>query len=213
MTKVKICGITNLEDALAAVDAGADLLGFNFYRPSARYVEPEKAKQITEELKRARDNSPTMVGVFVEEPLGSLVETVNQVELDGIQLHGNESPEFCASLRSLTAGTTIIKALRVNNQFDPNIASSFPVDAIMLDAFHPELRGGTGRTIDWSVARATRHLVNQFFLSGGLTPANVAQAIASVEPFAVDACSSLESLPGRKDERLMKEFVSAVRNG
>jgi phosphoribosylanthranilate isomerase len=214
MVKVKICGITNFEDAVAATEAGADMLGFNFYRPSSRYIEPDRAREIVDCLRSdGQENPPTMVGVFVDESIDAVVRMVNDARLDAVQLHGDESPEFCAEMNSLLPDKAIIKALRVNGSFDPQTASSYSVNAIMLDAFHEQLRGGTGRVIDWDVARTVRDLVPQLFLSGGLSPENVAEAIVRVQPFAVDACSSLESSPGRKDASRMKEFVRAVRNG
>lgn len=211
MVKVKICGITNLEDAVVATAAGADMLGFNFYRPSSRYIEPARAREIIEQLRETENSSIQMVGVFVDESIDSVVRIVNQVSLDAVQLHGDESSEFCAELNSLLPGKPIIKALRVNGSFDPQTASSYADQAIMLDAFHEQLRGGTGRVIDWEIAGTVRDLVPQLFLSGGLSPENVAEAISRVRPFAVDACSSLESSPGRKDAARIKEFVRAVR--
>jgi len=214
MVKVKICGITNFEDALAATEAGADMLGFNFYRASSRYIEPDRAREIVARLRSdGQNSSTTMVGVFVDESIDSVVRIVNQVSLDAVQLHGDESPELCAELKSLVPDKAIIKALRVNGSFDPRSACSYSVKAIMLDAFHEQLRGGTGRVIDWNIAGTVRDLIPQLWLSGGLSPENVAEAISRVQPFAVDACSSLESAPGRKDASRMKEFVRAVRNG
>jgi len=214
MTHVKICGITNLADARAALDAGADMLGFNFYRPSSRYIEPDRAREIIDQLKAAQpDSSIQTVGVFVNELIESITQIANEAQLDAVQLHGDESPEFCAQLDSSLARTTVIKALRVNGAFEPGVAAAYAVDAIMLDAFHEELRGGTGKVIDWKIARAVRDLVPRLILSGGLSPENVAEGIARVEPFAVDACSSLESSPGRKDAARMKEFVRTARNG
>jgi phosphoribosylanthranilate isomerase len=214
MVKIKICGITNFADAAAAVEAGADMLGFNFYRPSARYIEPESARAIIDRLRDVQTNSAIqMVGVFVNEAIKSIARVVKGAKLDAVQLHGDESPEFCARVRSSLPDTSVIKALRVDGAFDPTIAASYKADAIMLDAFHEELRGGTGRVIDWDVARAVRDLVPRLILSGGLSPANVTAAITRVEPFAVDACSSLESSPGRKDAARVREFVRAARNG
>jgi len=214
MVKIKICGITNFEDAVAATEAGADMLGFNFYRPSSRYIEPDLVREIVARLRSDSQNrSITMVGVFVDESIDSLVRIVNEVRLDAVQLHGDESPEFCAELKSFVPDKAIIKALRVNGSFDPRSASSYSVQAIMLDAFHEQLRGGTGRVIDWDIAKTVRDLIPQLWLSGGLSPENVAEAISRVKPFAVDACSSLESSSGRKDVLRMKEFVRAVRNG
>jgi len=149
----------------------------------------------------------------VDESIDSVVRIVNEASLDAVQLHGDESLEFCAELKSLVPDKAIIKALRVNGSFDPRSASSYSVQAIMLDAFHEQLRGGTGRAIDWDIAKKVRDLVPQLWLSGGLSPENVAEAISRVKPFAVDACSSLESAPGRKDASRVKEFVRAVRNG
>ena len=214
MVKIKICGIANFKDAVAATEAGADMLGFNFYRPSSRYIEPDLVREIVARLRSDSQNrSITMVGVFVDESIDSVVRIVNEASLDAVQLHGDESPEFCAELKSLVPDKAIIKALRVNGSFDPRSASSYSAKAIMLDAFHEQLRGGTGRVIDWDIAKTVRDLIPQLWLSGGLSPKNVSAAISRVQPFAVDACSSLESSPGRKDASRMKEFVRAVRNG
>jgi phosphoribosylanthranilate isomerase len=142
-----------------------------------------------------------------------VVRVVNDARLDAVQLHGDESPEFGAELKLRLPDKAIIKALRVNGSFDPRTARSYSVQAIMLDAFHEQLRGGTGRVIDWDIAKQVRDFIPQLILSGGLSPENVAEAISRVQPFAVDVCSSLESSPGRKDASRMKEFVRAVRNG
>jgi phosphoribosylanthranilate isomerase len=215
MTLVKICGITGLDDARAAIAAGADMLGFNFYRPSPRYVEPQHAKAIIETLRNETEGeSVTMVGVFVNESSpDSVVRVVEQTGIGAVQLHGDESIEFCQTLRPLLNGKDLIKVLRVIGRFTPAETDAYDADAIMLDSFHSEIRGGTGEVFDWSIARSVRALVRRLFLAGGLSPDNVAQAIAQVEPFAVDACSSLESSPGLKDAARMKAFVQAVRNG
>ncbi len=214
MPKIKICGITNLEDGTAAIGAGADMLGFNFYLPSSRYLKPARARQMIERLRSHQEGRPiAMVGVFVNESIESLMHIARDLILDAIQLHGEETPEYCTQLKTRLPEAIIIKALRVNGAFEPRNVTSYLTDAIMLDAFHEKLRGGTGQTIDWNIARATRDLVPQLFLSGGLSPENVTEAIARVQPFAVDACSSLEASPGRKDPARVKEFVRAVRNG
>ena len=228
MVKVKICGITSLNDALAAIEAGADMLGFNFYRPSPRFIEPEHASQI---IDRVRRDAPSvkLVGVFVNEDLDNLLLTVSLFGIDMVQLHGDESPDMCRELSGRLeladdpgAGIVksfrgenypaaeIIKALRVTDDFDVSDTTRYAVDAIMLDAFHQTLRGGTGKTIDWDIARAAAARVERLFLSGGLSPENVAEAIARVRPFAVDACSSLEAAPGRKDASRMRAFVRAA---
>jgi phosphoribosylanthranilate isomerase len=214
MTLIKICGITNLEDARAAIEAGADMLGFNFYRPSPRFIEPQNAYEISSALRKEHtDRSVAMVGVFVNEPSPeAVVEIMEAIGLDAVQLHGDEPNQFSKRLKALLPGKLLIKAVRVNDSFEAAEVENYESDAIMLDAFHPELRGGTGRVIDWSIARRAREFVPRLFLSGGLSPENVAQAIAEVQPFGVDACSSLESSPGHKDADCMKAFVRAVRS-
>lgn len=214
MVKVKICGITSLKDARSAIEAGADMLGFNFYRPSPRFIEPADVKKIVESLRgEIESRELTMVGVFVnQESAEDVVDIVDEAGLNAVQLHGDESVEFCATLRQLLNGKLLIKALRVTDTFAPADAQRYAADAIMLDAFHLEMRGGTGHTFDWTIARLARELVPRLFLAGGLSPENVAEAILEVEPFAVDACSSLESGPGRKSAERMKAFVRAARN-
>lgn len=204
MTFVKICGITNLDDAIAAVEAGADALGFNFYRPSPRYISPQNARQIVEQL----PPSILTVGVFVNEDSDSLLETAAEAGVFALQLHGDESPEYCRKL----AGRYIIKALGAAEDFDAGQANAYEVEAIMLDRKDDTLRGGTGRTFDWSIARHANQLKAKLFLAGGLSPENVAEAIATVRPYAVDACSSLEDSPGAKNHERMRLFVKTVRS-
>ena len=215
MTLIKICGITSIDDARAAVEAGADMLGFNFYRPSPRFIEPAEARAIIESLQSKIDDQPiTTVGVFVNEASpGSLMQIVEESGANAVQLHGEESIEFCQRLKLLLNGKSLIKVLRVIGRFTPTETEAYDADAIMLDSFHSEMRGGTGHVFDWSIARSVRELVPRLFLAGGLSPANVAQAIAQVNPYAVDACSSLESAPGQKDAARIRAFVQAVRNG
>jgi phosphoribosylanthranilate isomerase len=201
MTLVKICGITSCADALAAVAAGADALGFNFYRPSPRYISPETAREITNQL----PTSVLKVGVFVNEELESVVRIVTEVGLSGVQLHGDESPEYCEAL----AGNYIIKVFRAGDDFD---IEAYTVEAIMLDTKDDMLRGGTGRIFDWSLAHRPESSKPRLFLAGGLSPENVAEAITTVRPYAVDACSSLEISPGRKDHARMRAFVAAARS-
>jgi len=197
MVRVKICGITNLTDARAAVDAGADLLGFNFFRPSPRFIEPDDAREIIARLRTelaAGVRPLTIVGVFVNEPSPeSLVRVAEETGLDAAQLHGDESVQFCRRLKELRPDLMVIKVLRAGDGFDPDDAARYDVDAIMLDSFHLELRGGTGQVFDWTVGRRTRDVIPQLFLAGGLSPEDVAKAIAEVRPDAVDACSSIES--------------------
>ncbi len=207
MVQVKICGITNLEDALAAVAAGAHALGFNFYRPSPRFIEPAAAREIVKQL------PPDLltVGVFVNEAGPDIVARIaDEAGVGAVQLHGDESPDYCRAL----AGRSVIKALRVGAGYGPEQAMRYPVEAILLDAFDASnsgARGGTGQTCDWTLARRTRELVPKLFLAGGLAPENVAEAIAAVGPYGVDAASGLEISPGRKDAARMRAFVAATR--
>ncbi len=204
MTFVKICGITNLEDALVAVEAGADALGFNFYRRSPRYITPEDARRIVAELPATLMS----VGVFVNESEPEQVaRTMDAANLTAIQLHGDESPEYCSALR----GRYLIKALRAHIGFEPQVVKDYETDAILLDAYAKDARGGTGRVVDWDVARRVRELVPQLFLAGGLSVENIAEAVAAVEPYAVDACSHLESAPGKKDNERVRAFIAASR--
>ena len=204
MTLVKICGVTNLEDALAAVDAGAALLGFNFYRRSPRYVPPGDARRIVEQL----PEGVTGVGVFVNEAGPEEVERIaREAGLGAVQLHGDETPEFCRALRGLKT----IKALRVRAGFDADACALYPVDALLLDAYRTDAFGGTGHTFDWSLARQARERVARLYLAGGLTPDNVAEAVGAVRPYAVDVCSGVETSPGRKSIPLMRRFVEQAK--
>lgn len=203
MTFVKICGITNLGDALLSIEAGADAIGFNFYRPSPRYVEPAAVRRIVEQLP-ARILT---VGVFVNAETPKSVENIaNETGVAALQLHGDESPDYCSAL----GGRFVIKVLAVTTDFEPEDALAYNVQAIMLDAFDRK-RGGTGRVIDWPRARRTRELVPKLFLAGGLSPENVGAAITTVDPYGVDACSALEISPGKKSSERVRAFVSAVR--
>ncbi|MET0649203.1 MAG: phosphoribosylanthranilate isomerase [Pyrinomonadaceae bacterium] len=203
MTRVKVCGITSLEDALAALDAGAHMLGFNFYARSPRYITPAEARKVVEQL----PEGVSCVGVFVNEPAPAEVERIARAAgLGAVQLHGDETPEFCRSL----GGLTTIKALRVGADYTPESAARYQTDAVLLDAYVAGARGGTGHTFDWTLATLTRERVPRLFLAGGLNPDNVASAVAAVRPYAVDVCSGVETSPGRKSPELMRRFVKAV---
>ncbi len=204
MTFIKICGITNLEDALAAVDAGADALGFNFYPASSRYIRPQNARKIIDQLPA----HVLTVGVFVNEKTpASLRKIANEAGVAALQLHGDESLDYCHSL----ADQYVIKALAVGNNFAVHQTTDYDVRAIMLDAKVSNLRGGTGRVIDWSIAQKVATLIPRLFLAGGLSPENVKEAIDAVNPYAVDACSALEKAPGQKDHVRMNAFIKSVR--
>ena len=201
MTRVKVCGITNLEDALAALEAGADMLGFNFYPRSPRYVSPLEARKIIERLPAG----VSCVGVFVNEP-ADVERIAREAGLGAVQLHGDETPEYCRSLHGLTT----IKALRVGADYNVESAAAYGTDAVLLDAYVAGSRGGTGHTFDWALATLTRERVPRLFLAGGLNPDNVSAAVAAVRPYAVDVCSGVETSPGRKSPELMRRFVKAV---
>lgn len=201
MTLVKICGITNLEDALAAVGAGADALGFNFYTRSPRYISPADARELIDQL----PSSVIKVGVFVNEKLQTVQRIAGEANLSAVQLHGDESPEYCSELK----GRYVIKAFGARNDLD---FEAYNVDAIMLDSRDDVLYGGTGRVFDWSIAQRANTSVPKLFLAGGLSPENVVEAITTVRPYAVDACSSLEEAPGKKNRERVRAFVAAVRS-
>ncbi|HJP94330.1 MAG TPA: phosphoribosylanthranilate isomerase [Pyrinomonadaceae bacterium] len=205
MTLIKICGITNIDDANAAIDAGADVLGFNFYRPSPRYITPQNAREIIEQL----PTSVLTIGVFVNEEPESLKRIVSESGIKALQLHGDESPEYC---RELAADHFVIKTLAVSQSFDREMVHAYEVAAIMLDTRDNNLRGGTGRVFDWSIAQQVNQFVPKLFLAGGLSPENIAEAIAVVRPYAVDACSALEDSPGKKNPERMRRFIKMAQS-
>jgi len=206
MTLIKICGITNLDDALAAVLAGADALGFNFYKPSPRYITPQDAREIIQQLPA----SILKVGVFVNEESPDAVRSLaREAGLRTLQLHGDENPAYC---RELAADHYVIKTFAVSGSFDVGTVKAYEVEAIMLDTKHNNLRGGTGRVFDWSVAQQVSRTIPKLFLAGGLSPENIENAIQTVHPFAVDTCSALENSPGKKNHERMRVFVNTVRS-
>lgn len=203
MVKVKICGITNLADALAAVEAGADALGFNFWTRSRRYLTPRAAREIVAQVPAG----VLCVGVFVNEAAPVDVErAAAEAGVGAVQLHGEETPEFCAEVR----GFEVIKALRVGGRFRSEWVARFATEAVLLDAYSEGLPGGTGRTFDWALAKEARARVSKLYLAGGLTPDNVGAAVEQVGPYAVDVCSGVESAPGRKDAGRVRAFVAAA---
>lgn len=213
-TFVKICGITNVEDARAAIEAGANMLGFNFFPASPRFIEPDAAREIITVLRaetRSEYERVEMFGVFVNESVENVLRIADLSGLDGIQLHGDETVEYCKELKQHASKRIAIKVVRSNGAVDFPGLSSYPVDGFMLDAYDPKLRGGTGQTADWTLAREAGQRLPRVFLAGGLSPENVAQAINIVRPYAVDACSALEITPGKKDHARVREFVAAVR--
>ena len=202
IVKVKICGVTNYQDASAAVDMGADLLGFNFYPESPRFVSPEKATEIINRLPGFID----IAGVFVNASFEQIQKTINQCQLNWVQLHGDESPQFCQSFLSLNVRT--MKALRVKDQTDIERADDFFTDAILLDAFNPEKYGGTGIVFDWNIIG---HIGKRVFLAGGINPDNAADAV-ELGVYGIDVCSGIEAEPGKKDHKKMKELFENIQH-
>ena len=202
MVKVKICGITSLEDALTAVDAGADALGFVFYPQSPRHINPEQAADIIRKLPPFVQT----VGLFVDEELSIVNATADQCGLDVIQLHGEESPEYCDSVRR-----RVIKAFRVKDITTLDSLLPYHVSGCLLDAWTPAAHGGTGQTFNWEIAAEAVKRGHRIVLAGGLTPDNVAEAVRRVNPFAVDVSSGVESSPGRKDADKIKKFIIQAR--
>lgn len=194
-----------MEDALVAVEAGADALGFNFYARSPRYIDPNEARKIIECL----PSGVLSVGVFVNEhDVDSVSRMADQAGVGAIQLHGDESPDYCRAL----GGRYVIKALRVDSDFSSGRALEYETQAILLDASSAGLYGGTGQVVDWSVAREVCSLVPRLFLAGGLSAENVVDAVTLVRPFAVDACSRLEVTRGRKDHGLVRAFITSAHS-
>jgi len=202
--KVKICGITNWADAQRAMNAGAALLGFNFYAKSPRYIAPAKARRIVRRLPRR----VLAVGAFVNETERKMLQIARSVGLDRLQLHGDESPDTVARL---TRSLPVIKAFRAGDSFRPVKLARFKrASAILLDGFDRRRRGGTGRTFDWRLARGAKRYP-RIFLAGGLTPENVGDAIRVVRPYAVDVCSGVEGKLGKKDPERIEALMRAVR--
>ena len=203
--RVKICGITNLADALLAAELGADALGFIFYARSPRAVTPGVARQIIAQL-------PPLVlsvGVFVNEEAALVLEVAEMVRLDWLQLHGEEPPEYCRALNR-----NVLKAIRVRDQ--ESLARMQPyrglVRAFLLDTYASSQRGGTGESFDWSLAKQAQ-ANGPVVLAGGLRPDNVAAAIQAASPQAVDVASGVEAAPGKKDPQKLRDFFRAIKKG
>jgi len=202
-TRVKICGITRWEDAQLAVELGAAALGFNLYPPSPRYVAPAVARDIIRQL----PPFVVPVGVFADEEDDEHVAGVaRQARVSVVQLHGPRFPRLEEALRDYP----LIRAVAVGPDFNPESLRGLRANAFLLDTFDPTLRGGTGREFDWRLAREARQF-GPVILAGGLTSANVGQAIREVQPFAVDVASGVESTPGIKDPVKLRAFFAAVR--
>jgi phosphoribosylanthranilate isomerase len=203
MVKVKICGITNLEDALASIDAGCDALGFVFYKKSPRYIGVPAAKKIIKQL------SPLAIkiGVFANAKEKTIKRIAKTCHLDMLQFHGNESPDFCQKFK----GYKVIKVFRIKNKIDLPQISKYKTFAYLFDTFIKSKIGGTGKKFNWSLLKHLSPLKQPVFLSGGLTAKNVKKAIEAFRPAWVDASSSLEKYPGKKAHKKVEAFIKAAK--
>jgi phosphoribosylanthranilate isomerase len=202
VTHVKICGVTRAEDALLAAELGASALGFVFWRNSPRYIEPIAARAIVAKL----PPFITPVGVFVDQPIDIVLATARLARLGAVQLHGDEPADEYATLP-----VRVIKAMPLRNTLDREAARAVPSSAmLLLDAYDPVRRGGTGRSIDWGIASSVSRL-RPVILSGGLQAGNVADAIAAVKPYGIDVSSGVEASPGRKDPTKLRALFAALR--
>jgi phosphoribosylanthranilate isomerase len=201
--KVKICGITNASDALAAAEAGADALGFMFYAKSPRHISVPQAAEIIREL------SPFVikVGVFVDASEDLVMRAIGDCGLNLLQFHGNETPEYCMQF-----GLMNMKAFRIRDAESLKSLADYPTDAWLLDAFVADKLGGTGERFNWDLAIEAKKAGRPIFLAGGLTPSNVAEAVAKVQPYAVDVSSGVEAEPGKKDHAKVREFIKAAKD-
>jgi phosphoribosylanthranilate isomerase len=201
--RVKICGITNAPDALVAVEAGADALGFMFYESSPRHISIQQAAEVIREL------PPLImkVGVFVDAGEDTVMRAIGDCGLTMLQFHGQEAPEYCTQF-----GLMNMKAFRMRDAESLAALQNYPTDAWLLDAFVADKLGGTGEKFNWELAIEAKKLGRPIFLAGGLTPGNVAEAVRTVHPFAVDVSSGVEASPGKKDHAKVRDFIAAAKS-
>ena len=203
MVKIKICGITNLEDALNSVKANCNALGFVFCRKSPRYITPKKASQIVKHI----PSHILKIGVFVDAEEKTIKRTAKLCNLDMLQFHGNESPEFCQKFK----GYKIIKVFRVKDKIKLKNLVNYKTFAYLFDTFVKSKMGGTGKKFNWMLVRHLKGLRKPIFLSGGLNVKNIKEAIKQVRPDWVDVSSSVESALGKKNHKKVQEFVKAAK--
>jgi len=203
MVKVKICGITNLEDALISYFAGAQALGFVFYKKSPRYIRPVKAANIA----RILPKKIKLVGVFVNEKVATVKKIAKFCNLDMLQFHGQESPEYCNRFK----GYKVIKAFRISHKEDLAGISKYKTFACLFDSFSRTKLGGTGKKFNWKILAKAVKIEPIIFISGGLTSGSVKKAVKLLRPDWVDVSSSLESKPGKKDYQKIRKFMQAVK--
>ncbi len=202
MTWIKICGVTNIEDALKVVELGADALGFVFYEKSPRKVTIKKAKEIIDSLPK----EVVKVGLFVDELEEKVSEITSYCNFDILQFHGDETPDYCKKFPQ-----KIIKAFRIKDKESLVDIPKNDVVYYLLDAYSEELPGGTGRTFNWDLAKEAKKFDRPIILSGGLNPENIIEALEKVSPFGVDVSSGVESSPGKKDHKKLEEFIAKVK--
>lgn len=201
--KVKICGITNIKDALDAVWSGADILGFVFFKQSKRYIEPKRAKEIIDIL------PPFVftVGLFVNESIAKVKRISGYCKFDFLQLHGDENISYLNKLKDFR----LIEAIRVKDKTSLKGLDNLPCELILFDNYSDSLFGGTGGKFDWNLAKEIKKLKKPYIISGGLTPSNVKKAVKIFSPYAVDVSSGVEKSPGKKDRTLIKEFIKNAK--
>lgn len=200
-TLVKICGLTSIDDALDAMEFGADYLGFNFYPDSKRFIEPDAAKKIFEDI----PSTIGKVGIFVNADAQAVIDIAVDLELDFLQFHGDETPEYCNSF-----GRPWFKAFRLKEESDLAEIPRYESDWLLVDSYVEKAFGGTGIVSNWDLARQAKKY-GQLILSGGLKPDNVELALNSVKPYMVDVASGVESSPGVKDRYKVEEFIARVK--
>lgn len=199
MIRVKVCGITNSNDAIKAATCGAWAVGFIFYKKSPRFVGAFKVRKIIESL----PPFVTPVGVFVNHKEGAVKDIAGFCGIKTLQFHGDESPDYC---KHFISKFKVIKAFRVGSKVDANILKKYKASAFLFDTYEDDCYGGSGKVFNWSLIKGAKNLGIPIVLSGGLNAQNVTKAIEDVNPFAIDVSSGVEKSPGKKDERLMKKF-------
>jgi phosphoribosylanthranilate isomerase len=197
--KVKICGTTNLEDAILSVELGADALGFIFYEKSNRFIQYDKAKAIIEQL----PNSVWKVGVFVNSTIEEVNSASDKIGLSAVQLHGDETPFYTKQIEK-----PVIKSFRVDNKFDFSLLDEYENCSLLLDNFSEKEYGGTGKSFDWTLI--PEKLKDRIILAGGVSSKNIEEIFVNIKLYAVDLVSSVEKFPGKKDEEKLKEFFNTV---
>lgn len=206
MVKVKICGITNLEDALKSTELGADGLGFNFYKKSKRYIRPQAARDIIKKL----PSSVTLYGVFVNETIDEITSIAGLCKLNVVQLHGDETPVYVKKLEGKIK-QKIIKVFRVKSEKDIETIKKYNPTDCFIDSFHKKLYGGTGKTIDTDLIIKVKKICKNIIIAGGLNEHNVSEIIKKTTPKGVDVASGLEEKPGKKNYHKLKTFIQNVK--